>query len=208
MPYISHEVRKQRNIKKGQDSIIGTHTAEKLFVKNTIAASIDSYWKAAREIKEIWQCSVYRKRGRSACSAHNLGSSELDIIMATIFEILLQNKGVLISNILKLIQSSSDEHDYEKDVMRIEHEIEQLSLKKDRLLEMSIEGAISTVEFKTRNDGFNIQISKLEDNLDLVKKEKDKSKATVGQLNKIKKVLENELSFEKKINSGVSNLDF
>ena len=44
----------------------------------------------------------------------------------------------------------------------MEAEIDSICAKKDRLLEMSIEGALSTAEFKQRNDAFNDQIQELE----------------------------------------------
>ena len=46
-----------------------------------------------------------------------------------------------------------------------EEDLSALRTKKDRLLEMSIEGVISRLEFKQRNDGFNQQAQALEGRL-------------------------------------------
>ena len=66
---------------------------------------------------------------------------------------------------------------------------------------MSIEGALSTAEFKKRNDEFNTQAQELENKLKTLKTEEEKSHMTIAQLDKIKAVLGEELSFENGINS-------
>lgn len=45
---------------------------------------------------------------------------------------------------MKVIQAVPNEHDYCQDVVRIEAELSTIYAKKDRLLEISIEGALST----------------------------------------------------------------
>lgn len=65
----------------------------------------------------------------------------------------------------------------------------------------SIEGVISTVEFKQRNDGFNQQIQALGQQLAILKAEEEKSLISTEQLNKIKATLEDELSFQNEIRS-------
>ena len=66
---------------------------------------------------------------------------------------------------------------------------------------MSIEGVISTVEFKQRNDGFNQQIQALGQQLAILKAEEEKSLISTEQLNKIKATLEDDLSFQNGIRS-------
>ena len=68
---------------------------------------------------------------------------------------------------------------------------------------MSIEGALSTLEFKQRNDAFNQQIHELERQMGLLKAEEEKSQISVEQLEKIKAALEVELSFQNGINSAL-----
>ena len=157
--------------------------------------------KSARGEKEVWQCRVYRNRGRAACSAPQLRTAALDQIMAQIFDQLAQNKQAIVDAVVKVIKSVPDEHDYGRDVLRIEEDLSAINAKKDRLLEMSMAEAISIEEFKRRNDGFNEQIRELGERLEHIKTEEQKSKSSVEQLDKIKTVLEQELSFANGINS-------
>ena len=159
--------------------------------------------KSAKGEKEVWQCRVYRNRGRAACSAPQLRTTELDQIMAQIFDQLAQNKQAIVDAVVKVIQSVPEEHDYGRDALRIEEELSAIHAKKDRLLEMSMAEVITIEEFKRRNDGFNEQMKGLEERLELLKAEEQKSRRSVEQLAQIRAVLEQELSFENGINSAL-----
>lgn len=159
--------------------------------------------KNSKGEKEVWQCRVYRNRGRAACSTPQMRTSELDQIMAQIFEQLAKDKSAIVDAVMKVIQAVPNEHDYRQDVRHVEAEIDSICAKKDRLLEMSIEGALSTLEFKQRNDAFNQQIHELERQMGLLKAEEEKSQISVEQLEKIKAALEAELSFQNGINSAL-----
>ena len=159
--------------------------------------------KSAKGDKEVWQCRVYRDKGRAACSAPQLYTAELDRIMADIFNQLARNKQAIIDAVLAVLQAVPDEHDYAQDLRRMEEELSAIQAKKDRLLEMSIEGVITMAEFKQRNDGFNQQIKVLEEKRTALQLEAEKGRRTTGQLEEIRIALEEELSFQKNINSAL-----
>ena len=123
--------------------------------------------------------------------------------MADIFSQLTRNKQAIIDAVVTVLQSVPDEHDYAQDIRRIEEELSSLRAKKDRLLEMSIEGIISTAEFKQRNDGFNQQGQALEERLEALQAEKEKGQRTTAQLEEIRAALEQELSFQNGVNSAL-----
>ena len=133
-----------------------------------------------------------------------LYTAELDRIMADIFNQLVRNKQDIIDTVVTVIQSIPDEHDYDKDLRRVEEDLSALQAKKDRLLEMSIEGIISMEEFKQRNDGFNDQVKDLEKKRTAIWAEAEKGRRTTAQLEEIKDVLEQELSFQNGINSDLA----
>ena len=159
--------------------------------------------RSSKGEKEVWQCRVYRNRGRVACSAPQLRTTELDQIMAQIFDQLTQNKQAIIDAVVTVLQSVPDEHDYAQDIRHIEEDLSSIQAKKDRLLEMSIEGVISTAEFKQRNDGFNEQIKTLEEKLSVIQMESEKGKQTTAQLGEIRTALEQELAFQNGIDSAL-----
>ena len=153
--------------------------------------------------KEVWQCKIYHAKGKSACSAPQLRTVELDQIMADIFNRLAKNKQAIVDAVVKVIQAVPDEHDYARDAQRLEDELNDISAKKDRLLELSIAGAITVEEFKRRNDGFNEQIKNLESQMEILQAEKRKGRQSKAQLAEIKATVEQELSFHNGINSAL-----
>lgn len=159
--------------------------------------------KSMKGEKEAWQCRVYRNRGRAGCSAPQLLTEELDQIMARIFDQLAQDKQAIVEAVVKIIRSVPNELDYQQDIRRIAEKISAIIWKKDRLLEMSIERALSTTEFKQRNERFNQQLQELERQKRSLELEKDKSKISVDQLSKIKTALEEEITFQNGINSAL-----
>lgn len=159
--------------------------------------------KSSKGETETWQCREYRNRGRAGCSAPQLRTTELDQIMASIFNQLAQDKLAIIDALVKVIQSVPDEHDYVQDVQRVQEDIAAIRAKKDRLLEMSIEGVISMAEFKQRNDGFNEQVEALENRLMALQAEAEKGRRTTEQFGEIRSALEQEFSFQNGINSAL-----
>ena len=159
--------------------------------------------RSSKGEKEVWQCRVYRNRGRVACSAPQLRTTELDQIMAQIFDQLTQNKQAIIDAVVTVLRSVPDEHDYAQDIRHIEEDLSSIQAKKDRLLEMSIEGVISTAEFKQRNDGFNEQAKVLEERLAVLQSEAEKGQQTTAQLQEIRSALEEELTFQNSVNSAL-----
>ncbi len=153
--------------------------------------------------KEVWQCRIYRDKGRKACSAPQVRTVELDQIMAEIFDQLAQNKQAIIDAVVTVLRAVPDEHDYTQDIRRIEEDLSAIHAKKDRLLEMSIEGIITRLEFKQRNDGFNQQVKALEERLSTIQSEAAKGKQITAQLEQIRTALEQELTFQNGINSAL-----
>lgn len=159
--------------------------------------------KSAGGEKEVWQCRVYRNRGRAACSAPQLRTAELDQIMAQIFDRLAQNKQAIIDAVVTILQAVPDRQDCIADIRRVEADLSAIRAKKDRLLELSLAGAISAAEFKQRNDGFNEQAKALEEKLALLQIEAEKGRRTATRLEEVRSALERELTFQNGINSAL-----
>ena len=155
---------------------------------------------SAKGGREVWQCRVYRQKGRAACSAPQLRTTELDEIMAKIFSQLAWDKNAIADALAAVIKNAPDDRNYGRDMEKLEAEIEQLRAKKDRLLEMSVAGVISMSEFKARNDSFNEQILMIENKLGALRAEQAKSTAG-DNLEQIKAAARRELDFADGVSS-------
>ena len=123
--------------------------------------------------------------------------------MARIFEGLVQDKEAVINAVMKLIEAVPNDRDFRREIVRVEEELQSLEQKKDRLLDLSISGAINTAEFKKRNDGFNDQMQRLELQLAEIRQEEEKSKATEVQMQTVRAALEQKLSFENGVDAAL-----
>ena len=159
--------------------------------------------KSRKGVKEIWQCKVYRQKGRAACSAPQVRSAELDQIMARLFTELMKDKEAIIEALLTVLRTVPREVDYSRAKRRTEEEIAQVNAKKDRLLELSMAGALSVTEFKNRNDGFNVQLQNLEAQLAALRAEEEKRRGEEMDVDEIRRVLDKELTFAEGINSAL-----
>ena len=153
--------------------------------------------------REVWQCKVYRAKGRAGCSAPQVRSEELDRIMAQIFTEMVRDKNAIIDSLLAVLQGVPQEVDYSKAKARLEDDMEVIRAKKDRLLELSMADALSTAEFKSRNEAFNQQLQALEIQLATVQIEEQRQKASAMDFGKIREALDRELRFEGEINSDL-----
>ena len=153
--------------------------------------------------KEVWQCKVYRQRGRKACSAPQIRSEELDRIMADIFTEMMKDKNAIIDSLITVLTHVPKEVDFAQMVACVENEISGIKVKKDRLLDLHIAGAITIEEFKERNDGLNDQLKEQESQLAAIRQEQANVGSRELDIDAIRKELYATLSFEGEIDSAL-----
>lgn len=161
--------------------------------------------KSARGEREVWQCRVYRDRGRAACSAPQVETAELDRIVSRLFGRVVEDREAVVEAVLDILRSLPGEQDRGRDARRVEEELGAVRAKKDRLLELSIQGAVTTAEFRQRNDGFNRQARALEERLGQLRAEEERERQTHGRLEEIRTALERELDFERGVDSALAS---
>ena len=159
--------------------------------------------KSAAGDKEVWQCKVYRQKGRAACNAPQVRSEELDRILADIFPTMMKDKQAIIDSLVKVLTCVPKEVDYEKMIAYAEGEIAATKVKKDRLLDLHVAGAITTSEFKERNDALNVQLKNQESQLVVIQQEQTKVGSQNMDVDAIRRKLDKELSFTDGINTAL-----
>ena len=153
--------------------------------------------------KEAWLCKVYRQQGKSACSAPQIRSSELDQIMAQIFTEMVKDKNAIIDSLITVITNVPKEVDFERMISQVEGGIAATKQKKDRLLDLHIAGAITIEEFKERNDSLNDLLKEQESQLAAIHQEQAKAGTQELDIEAIRKELNEQLSFEDGINTAL-----
>ena len=154
--------------------------------------------------QEVWQCKVYRSHGRAACSAPQIRSSDLDLILGDIFKELVLDKQKIIDSLVTVLTNIPKEVDYGKLRCQVENEMDDLERKKNRLLDLSIAGALTVEEFKERNDAFNAQIQECQGKLTAIRREEESKSSEELDISAIWRVLDEELSFREEVNTALA----
>ena len=160
--------------------------------------------KSARGEREVWQCRVYRDRGRAACAVPQVETAELDRIISRLFRRVVGDREAVVEAVLDILRALPGEHDYGRDIRPAEEELTAVRAKKDRLLELSVQGAVTTEEFRQRNDGFNRRARALEERLEALRAEEARERQTDGRLEEIRAALERELDADRGLDSTLA----
>ena len=153
--------------------------------------------------QEVWQCKVYRSHGRAACSAPQIRSSDLDLILSDIFKELVRDKQKIIDSLVTVLTNIPKEVDYGKLRCQVENEMDDLERKKNRLLDLSIAGALTVEEFKERNDAFNAQILECQGKMTAIRQEEESRSTEELDIPAIRRALDEALSFDGEIDSAL-----
>ena len=153
--------------------------------------------------QEVWQCKVYRSHGRAACSAPQIRSCDLDLILSDIFKELVRDKEKIIDSLVTVLTNIPKEVDYGKLRCQVENEMDDLERKKNRLLDLSIAGALTVEEFKERNDAFNAQILECQGKLTAIRQEEENQSSEELDIPAIRQALDQALSFTGDIDTAL-----
>lgn len=153
--------------------------------------------------QEVWQCKVYRSHGRAACSVPQIRSSDLDVILSDIFKELVRDKEKIIDSLVTVLTNIPKEVDYGKLRCQVENEMDDLERKKNRLLDLSIAGALTVEEFKERNDAFNAQILECQGKLTAIRQEEENRTSEELDIPAIRQALDQALNFTGDIDTAL-----
>lgn len=153
--------------------------------------------------QEVWQCKVYRSHGRAACSAPLIRSCDLDLILSHIFKEMVRDKQKIVNSLVTVLTNIPKEVDYGKLRCQVENEMDDLERKKNRLLDLSIAGALTVEEFKGRNDAFNVQILECQGKLTAIRQEEENRTSEELDIPAIRRALDEALRFTGEIDTAL-----
>lgn len=153
--------------------------------------------------KEVWQCQEYTRKGKSGCSSPIIYTSELDEIMRKALEEVAIQKAEIVHDLLRVYSSLEGGKKVEENVAKCRSNMEEILRRKDKLLDLSVDGRISDEEFSLRNDRFNQELEGLRRRLDELEEEKQKNKEMMQSMERLRQVITRELNFEHGFSDGV-----
>ena len=135
--------------------------------------------------------------------APQIRSSDLNLILSDIFKELVRDKEKIIDSLVTVLTNIPKEVDYGKLRCQVENEMDDLVRKKNRLLDLSIAGALMVEEFKERNDAFNAQIQECQGKLTAIRQEEENRTSEELDIPAIRQALDQALSFTGDINTAL-----
>lgn len=119
-----------------------------------------------------WTCSRYLKESKKVCDSPNIRESEI----YAIFDDIIKDLKIEISNVnnilLELYENNEKNIGIENKTIELKKKIDKVLAKKDKLLELNIEGNISNSEFNLRNNGCNKELCDIKQEIALLEKTK------------------------------------
>jgi len=153
------------------------------------------YKSKKRGDQEVWNCKLYRQKGKvDGCDSPTLYSSELQTILTDVYKNFYENKDEIIDGLMEIYSSVNDEKDYNVELFKLEKELEKIAHKKDKILELHIDGLIDKAEFAERNGKLNEEVVRIETEIEQLKRDADMAKNSKDNFLQLKKDLDRELS--------------
>lgn len=140
---------------------------------------------------ECWNCKLYRLKGKqSGCSSPTIYSSELDRVLSRVFERVVDEKSEAMQEYIQNLKAFAEQQDHGAELERLAQQIEALSAKKEKLLELTLDGALSNAEFKRRNQQYNEQLEELEQQRNALQNAGQDLAARIKRVEKLSKTIE------------------
>lgn len=101
-------------------------------------------------------------RPTGGCNSPTVYSHELDRILARVFALVTEEQFAAVQEYIDNLRAFAARQDNAPALAQVEQEIETVTKRKDKLLDLVLAGALSNDEFKQRNETCNEQLAALE----------------------------------------------
>ena len=203
----ANRILEKRSVKQGEDGKTSYQNRYPYSGKIICGVHKQPYYRSLYRYKsgdkEVWQCREYSRKGRTGCSSPVLYTSELDAIMRQVLEELSLNKAEIIHDLLHLYTSIGNGNNVEEEIGRCKGNIEAILKRKDKLLDLSIDGKIADDEFAQRNGRFNDEIRRLRQRLDTLEQERSKNREMLQSIDTLRQAITQDLDFTDGFSIGV-----
>ena len=153
-----------------------------------------------------WVCSEYLKNGKTTCDSPNIRESELDVIFKDLISKLQIDFNKVIGILMNYYKHLEIDTGIDDKIEQLEKEIEEIHFKKDKILELSLQGSLTNSEFYERNNLFNEKLKNLKPILNNLKQEKEKLKNSSNLIEKLSNMIKHKINSKSIISKAISLL--
>ena len=156
-----------------------------------------------KQPKPRWACGNYVKYRLEACESPIIAEMDLNNIFVSLMGQVFNNKKEIVKEMLDYYSNLKIDNNYQYEISNIRKEIKRIEAKKEKLLELNMDGSISKPEFKERNDKYNEEISSLNIKIDKVEQERKLMADSFGNIKVIKNAIKKQVDYKNNVTEFV-----
>ncbi len=143
-----------------------------------------------------WKCGEMLRHGLSACESPILYESELDDIFHKVIDKLIEDRSKIIKHLSELYREANNSKNYEYEIKKVYKQIDDINLKKNKLLDFLIGEVVSKEEYKRRNGELEQEIENLKNKIIKLKSDELYEKQLREKYKEIDEKINNEVDSE------------
>ena len=143
-----------------------------------------------------WKCGEMLRHGLSACESPILYESELDDIFHKVINKLIEDRSKIIKHLSELYREANNSKNYEYEIKKVYKQIDDINLKKNKLLDFLIGEVVSKEEYKRRNGELEQEIENLKNKIIKLKSDELYEKQLREKYKEIDEKINNEVDSE------------
>lgn len=146
-----------------------------------------SYSNSVSQGKPIyqWICSEKKRSGAKSCASFSLMEDDLYQMLSDHFKLVAGNIEEYVADFLKIYKETDVEINTQRQINELKVHLEKEKAKREKLLDLYTDDAITRDEFKKRNDASNVLISQLEEDIFALEKKATEKSDYAAELRKI-----------------------
>lgn len=147
-----------------------------------------------------WKCGEMIRHGLPGCKSPIIYERELDDIFHNVIDKLIRDKSKIIKHLSELCKEANNSKNYEYEIKKVYNQIDEINLKKNKLLDFLISEVVSKEEYQRRNAELENEIENLNNKIIKLKSDELYEKQLREKYQeidtKIKSEMESEESFQ------------
>ena len=147
-----------------------------------------------RKNNPVWECQVYRKDGLKGCNNPRIFEYELDLFFKKIINKLYSDRKTIFDSIINECKNYYNENSSEVEIKKLKNKCDEINKKKDKLLELIMDGYLENNDYKKQIDNLNKELSNYIDEINLLNANNEDPLYIENQINNLKSNLEKSIS--------------
>lgn len=132
--------------------------------------------------REAWQCRNHKDMKNTSSVGPTLYSDELDTILQTIFSGMLGGFDETIADLMQRYTNALQQENNPANRMKLEREREKINAKRNRLIDIFVDGSIRKEEYAQRVKGYDDELQRIDAEIGELQSTQDKGKLLCAQL--------------------------